>query len=56
VDWIWGGCALMALGGLIAVCDRRYRRFRRPAAATLAEPALPARELPVAGAARSASS
>ena len=29
VDWIWGGCALMALGGLIAICDRRYRRFRR---------------------------
>ena len=29
VDWIWFGCLLMALGGLIAVCDRRYRRFRR---------------------------
>ena len=25
VDWIWGGCFLMALGGLIAACDRRYR-------------------------------
>ncbi len=25
VDWIWGGCLLMALGGLIAVTDRRYR-------------------------------
>jgi cytochrome c-type biogenesis protein CcmF len=25
VDWIWGGCVLMALGGLLAVCDRRYR-------------------------------
>jgi cytochrome c-type biogenesis protein CcmF len=25
VNWIWGGCALMALGGLLAVLDRRYR-------------------------------
>ncbi|HHH36946.1 MAG TPA: heme lyase CcmF/NrfE family subunit [Gammaproteobacteria bacterium] len=25
VDWIWGGCILMALGGLLAVSDRRYR-------------------------------
>ena len=25
VNWIWGGCALMALGGLLAVSDRRYR-------------------------------
>ena len=25
VDWIWGGCLLMALGGLFAVTDRRYR-------------------------------
>ena len=25
VDWIWGGCVLMALGGLIAISDRRYR-------------------------------
>jgi cytochrome c-type biogenesis protein CcmF len=25
VTWIWGGCALMALGGLLAVLDRRYR-------------------------------
>ena len=25
VNWIWGGCVLMALGGLIAVADRRYR-------------------------------
>jgi cytochrome c-type biogenesis protein CcmF len=26
IDWIWGGCMLMALGGLMAVADRRYRR------------------------------
>ena len=25
VDWIWGGAFLMALGGLLAVADRRYR-------------------------------
>jgi len=25
VDWIWGGAAIMALGGLLAVSDRRYR-------------------------------
>ena len=25
VDWIWGGCVIMALGGLIAMSDRRYR-------------------------------
>ncbi|MDR0576380.1 MAG: heme lyase CcmF/NrfE family subunit [Candidatus Accumulibacter sp.] len=25
IGWIWGGCALMALGGLLAARDRRYR-------------------------------
>jgi cytochrome c-type biogenesis protein CcmF len=25
VDWIWGGCLLMALGGALALSDRRYR-------------------------------
>ncbi|MFA6014736.1 MAG: heme lyase CcmF/NrfE family subunit [Gallionellaceae bacterium] len=25
VDWIWAGCVLMALGGLFAISDRRYR-------------------------------
>jgi cytochrome c-type biogenesis protein CcmF len=32
VDWIWGGCFLMALGGFIAIGDRRYRLARKPAA------------------------
>jgi cytochrome c-type biogenesis protein CcmF len=32
VDWIWGGCVLMAFGGLLAVTDRRYRLERRRAA------------------------
>jgi cytochrome c-type biogenesis protein CcmF len=38
VDWIWGGCLLMALGGLCAVSDRRYRlrvRASAPAATAL---------------------
>ncbi len=25
VNWIWGGCVLMGLGGFIAILDRRYR-------------------------------
>jgi cytochrome c-type biogenesis protein CcmF len=25
IDWIWGGCVLMALGGVLAATDRRYR-------------------------------
>lgn len=29
VDWIWGGCVLMALGGALAASDRRYRASRR---------------------------
>jgi cytochrome c-type biogenesis protein CcmF len=33
VDWIWGGCVLMALGGLLAATDRRYRATRRATAA-----------------------
>jgi cytochrome c-type biogenesis protein CcmF len=40
VDWIWGGCLLMALGGFLAVCDRRYRlaRAASPQAAAAAVP------------------
>jgi cytochrome c-type biogenesis protein CcmF len=29
VDWIWGGCLLMALGGVLAISDRRYRIHAR---------------------------
>jgi cytochrome c-type biogenesis protein CcmF len=25
IDWIWGGCLIMALGGAFAASDRRYR-------------------------------
>jgi cytochrome c-type biogenesis protein CcmF len=28
VDWIWGGAFLMALGGVLAITDRRYRLAR----------------------------
>jgi cytochrome c-type biogenesis protein CcmF len=28
VDWIWGGCFLMAVGGFLALSDRRYRARR----------------------------
>ena len=33
VRWIWLGSLLMAVGGVLAVLDRRYRRLRRRAAA-----------------------
>ena len=37
VAWIWYGCVLMALGGLLAATDRRYRYAQRePRAAALA--------------------
>jgi cytochrome c-type biogenesis protein CcmF len=45
VDWIWFGCLLMALGGVLAVSDRRYRlsaRQRQPETIT------PAATAPVA--------
>ena len=29
IDWIWGGALLMALGGLLAATDRRYRSARQ---------------------------
>ncbi|MBI5751160.1 MAG: heme lyase CcmF/NrfE family subunit [Hydrogenophilales bacterium] len=38
VDWIWGGCVLMALGGLLAVSDRRYRLHQRSAESSSALP------------------
>jgi cytochrome c-type biogenesis protein CcmF len=33
IDWIWGGAFLMALGGVLAICDRRYRA-RKPVSET----------------------
>jgi len=41
VDWIWAGCLLMALGGVLAVSDRRYRiRARKTETATTNNSAL----------------
>ncbi len=43
VDWIWGGCLLMALGGVLAVSDRRYyvmsMKRQQPATTVAAAPA-----------------
>ena len=42
VDWIWGGCLLMALGGAVAASDRRYRvAARRSQEQYAAAPAAP---------------
>jgi cytochrome c-type biogenesis protein CcmF len=35
VTWIWGGCVLMAAGGLLAAFDRRYRTQARREATTV---------------------
>lgn len=32
IDWIWAGCLLMGLGGLLAVSDRRYRIHQKAGA------------------------
>lgn len=29
IDWIWAGCMFMALGGILAVSDRRYRIHKK---------------------------
>jgi cytochrome c-type biogenesis protein CcmF len=41
IGWIWGGCLLMALGGALAVLDRRYRAARKAAVEPVA-PSAPA--------------
>jgi cytochrome c-type biogenesis protein CcmF len=42
VDWIWGGCFIMALGGFFALSDRRYRAKRAVSAPSAGlSPALP---------------
>ena len=35
VTWIWGGCVLMAIGGALAVSDRRYRTQARREVTTI---------------------
>ena len=39
IDWIWGGCLIMALGGLLAASDRRYRFSRKEQRAPAGIPA-----------------
>ena len=34
IDWIWGGCLIMACGGVLALSDRRYRLERRRSSET----------------------
>jgi cytochrome c-type biogenesis protein CcmF len=41
VDWIWTGCLLMALGGVLAISDRRYRVYSKKAS-RINEGSLPA--------------
>jgi cytochrome c-type biogenesis protein CcmF len=54
VNWIWGGCLLMALGGLMAVADRRYRVKQARKAAT-AQPTLGGDVVPPLAAAKAGS-
>ena len=35
IGWIWGGCLLMGIGGLLAAFDRRYRARARAGSAQL---------------------
>jgi cytochrome c-type biogenesis protein CcmF len=39
IVWIWGGCFLMAFGGLLAASDRRYRSAARQPATVPRGPA-----------------
>lgn len=36
ISWIWAGCILMALGGIFAASDRRYRRLAERSASVAA--------------------
>jgi len=50
VNWIWFGCVLMALGGLLAVLDRRYRAVKVAAkkVAPVIQPVVPMPTTPLA--------
>jgi cytochrome c-type biogenesis protein CcmF len=41
VSWIWAGCFLMAMGGLLALSDRRYRLRAKATQAAPSGPAQP---------------
>ena len=41
IDWIWFGCLFMALGGLLAILDKRYRlKVKQPAAILSSAPVI----------------
>jgi cytochrome c-type biogenesis protein CcmF len=40
VDWIWAGCLFMALGGILAVSDRRYRIHQKASEKAVVEPVI----------------
>lgn len=44
IDWIWFGCVFMALGGVLALCDRRYRLKQK----AVTQPETPASPTPSA--------
>jgi cytochrome c-type biogenesis protein CcmF len=44
VDWIWAGCLLMALGGVLAISDRRYRIHARRSKPLEAATGMPLKE------------
>ena len=41
IDWIWSGCLLMALGGVLAISDRRYRIHARKSKTIEAQTQMP---------------
>jgi cytochrome c-type biogenesis protein CcmF len=43
IDWIWSGCLLMALGGVLAISDRRYRIHARKSKTIEAQTQMPLR-------------
>ena len=44
IDWIWAGCLMMALGGVLAISDRRYRIHARKTGAVTTEAEQPLKE------------
>jgi cytochrome c-type biogenesis protein CcmF len=42
IDWIWFGCVIMAIGGIFAAADRRYRVATRAARAEITPQTQPA--------------
>jgi cytochrome c-type biogenesis protein CcmF len=43
IDWIWGGAFIMAIGGILAISDRRYRLARREQSSPATAAATPVR-------------